>query len=121
MWSKFKAGTLIRNILKSNADILELVGDNIFPLIAPKDTVGDIIVYQRDKYSKEYTNMGVSSQQCLVNVGVISDDYDRSQELAELINDALEGSHDGNRIRLTDSTEDYADGKYLQVLVFSIE
>lgn len=121
MWSKFKAGTLIRNILKSNLEILGMVGDNILPLVAPKSTAGDIIIYWRDKYSKEYSNMGVASQKCEVNVVAISDDYDRSQDLAELINDSLEGTHGDYRIRLSDSTEGFEDGKYIQVLVFSIE
>jgi len=120
MSAKFKAGTLIRNILKADTEIFSIVGENIFPLVAPKETVGDIILYQRDEYSKEYTNMGVANEKCKVYVEAISDDYDKSQSLAELINATLEGKHEGIVIRLEDSTEDYADGKYLQVLLFSV-
>ena len=121
MWNKIKAGTFIRSILTANTGIVSMVGDNILPLVAPKETQGDIIIYWRDKYSRTYTNMGISTQECIINVVVISDDYDRSQELAELIDGVLVGTHDGSRVNLSDSTEGFEDGKYLQVLVFSIE
>lgn len=121
MWNKIRAGTFIRDVLISKPKIVAMVGDNILPLVAPKETEGDIIIYWRDKYSRTYTNMGISTQECLVNVAVISDDYDRSQELAELIDDGLVGMHEGNRVNLSDSTEGFEDGKYIQLLVFSIE
>lgn len=121
MWNKIRAGTFIRSILTSKSDIVAMVGENILPLVAPKETQGDIIIYWRDKYSRNYTNMGIATQECIINVAIISDDYDRSQDLAELVDDTLVGMHDGNRVNLSDSTEGFEDGKYLQVLVFSIE
>lgn len=123
MATKFRVGTAIRSILIANEAIFSAVGDNIFPVVAPKETVGDLIVYARDEYSKEYCNMGIAKQKCRVLVEVVSEDYDRSQLIAEAINDALEGEHVelNLRIKMLDSTEDYADGKYLQLLEFSIE
>lgn len=121
--NKFKITTEIRSILQESPEIANLVGKNIYPLVAAEGTEGDFIVYQRDGYKQVYTQMGVASQTPLIFVNAVSDDYDRSQELASLIYEALEGtfSEPDMRIRLEDSTEDYENGKYIQVLQFSID
>lgn len=123
---KFRIGTTIRKILIENEKVKELVGDKIFPLVAPQSTEGDLIVYYRDEYSKDYTNMGVYNDNCKVFVTIVSDNYDRSQEIAEAVDNALEGTFFQNtenqiQVRLSDSTEDYADNKYIQVLLFEIQ
>ena len=124
--SKFRIGTVIRKILIDNEDVKQLVGDKIFPLVAPQSTEGDLIVYYRDEYSKDYTKMGVYNDNCKVYVTIVSDSYDRSQEIAEAVNNALEGTFFQNtdnqiQVRLSDSTEDYADNKYIQVLLIEIQ
>ena len=121
--SKFKITTRVRAALLEKVEIAEMVGNQIFPVVAPKDTKGDFIIYKRDEYSKEYTKMGISSQTCRVYVNAISDDYDRSQELAYQINESLEGLHTDLKmdVKLVDSTEDFEDGKYIQVLLFDIK
>jgi len=70
--------------------------------------------------------MGVYNDNCKVYVTIVSDSYDRSQEIAEAVNNALEGTFFQNtdnqiQVRLSDSTEDYADNKYIQVLLFEIQ
>jgi hypothetical protein len=121
--SKFKITTKVRNSLLACQEITDLTGENIFPVVAPEDTQGDLIVYQRDKYSKKYNKMGIYEQECRVNVAAISEDYDRSQHLAYLVNEALEGIHTdlGMEVYLDDSTEDFEDNKYIQVLSFNIK
>lgn len=121
--NKFKVTTEIRSLLLSSPAISSLVQDKIFPLVAPTDTQGDFIIYQRDGYKTEYTKMGRYMDKPLVYINAVSDDYDRSQEIASVIYDYLEGDfvNPTMRIRLEDSTEDYEDGKFIQVLQFSIE
>ena len=121
--SKFKITTKIRTALLAKSEISDMVGERVFPVVAPKDTIGDFIIYQRDEYSKDYTKMGISGQSCRVYVTAISDDYDRSQDLAYQINESLEGVHpDLNmEVKLVDSTEDFEDNKYIQVLLFDIK
>jgi hypothetical protein len=121
--SKFKITTKVRDALLACPEITALTGGHIFPVVAPEDSEGDFIVYQRDKYSKKYTKMGIYEQECRVNVAAVSEDYDRSQHLAYLINEALEGIHHdlGMEVYLDDSTEDYVDNKYIQVLSFNIK
>lgn len=121
--SKFKITTQLREVLLSSVGVSSLVSVRIYPIIAPKDTKGDFIIYQRDEYSKEYTKMGICSQRCRVYVNAVSDDYDRSQELAYQINECLEGFHTNLNldVKLIDSTEDFEDGKFIQVLLFEIK
>lgn len=121
--SKFKITTKVRAALLAKSEISDIIGERIFPVVAPKNTKGDFIIYQRDEYSKDYSKMGIIGQSCRVYVNAISEDYDRSQELAYQINEALEGIHRdlGMDVKLVDSTEDFEDNKYIQVLLFDIK
>lgn len=123
--SKFKVTTKIRQKLLNDPEITELIRDQIFPVIAPKDTIGDFIVYQRDGYGKERTKMGVAETKPSVFVLAVSADYDRSQHLAYLIDKCLDPeTNDPNsdlKVQLKDSTEDFDDDKYIQALLFEIQ
>lgn len=119
----FKITTEVRAILLASDSIRDIVDEKIFPVITPENTEGDFIVYQRDGYKQGYTQMGVSNQKPIVNVTAVSENYDRSQNLASLIYDTLSGEFTDPDIyiELEDSTEDFIDNKYIQVLQFSIE
>lgn len=121
--NKFSITNEIRAILLENPAVSAVVGDKIFPLVAPKDTTGDFIIYQRDEYSIDRAKMGMITQKCRVYINAVSEDYDRGQQLAAAIFEALEGNftEPDMRIQLVDSTEDYEAGKYIQILLFSIE
>ena len=119
----FKITTELRAILLNNPEIVSLVDDKIFPIVAPEGTEGDFITYQRDGYKQVFTQFGVAEQIPYVNVAAISDDYDRNQALASLIYDTLSGEFQEPdiAIQLEDSTEDFIDNKFIQVLQFSIK
>ena len=119
----FKNTTEVRAILLASESIKDIVDEKIFPVIAPENTEGDFIVYQRDGYKQDCTKFGVYRQVPIVNVIAVSENYDRSQELASLIYDTLSGDFTDPDIyiELEDSTEDFIDNKYIQVLQFSIE
>lgn len=119
----FKITAEIRSILLQNEEIKSIVGEKIFPIMAPEDTDGDFIVYQRDELKQEYTKMGVASQVSVLYLTAVSESYVRSNSLASLIYDTLSGDfRDPNmHIQLEDSTEDFIDKKFIQVLQFSIK
>ena len=119
----FKITTAVRDILLGSDEIKALIDEKIFPIIAPEKTDGDFIVYQRDGFKQDTTKFGVARQTPLVNVTAISGKYDSSQDLACLIYDTLSGrfSNPDITIELEDSTEDFIDNKYIQVLQFSIK
>ena len=119
--SKWKATITVRSILLASPEIAAMLNGKIFPLVAPKDTEGDFIVVQRDKYSKQRSQMGVANEDCQVFVNIVSDDYDKSCILAELVDQALEGERNGLSIQLLDSTEDFESDKFIQVLLFKLD
>lgn len=125
-YQKWNIGDDIREMLLADADIVQAVGQNIFPIVSPAEVYGDFIIYKREKYSKSWTKMGVVEDDCQVSISVVSDDYDSATSIAKLIDNCLTGQHfiKDNTVRLNidlmDSTEDF-DGKYFQVLLFRIK
>lgn len=120
---KFTMITGVVKLLRDSSALAEMIGTKIFPIIAPEGTPGDFIAYQRDGMDIEWTKMGPSLQRSYFYINVVSDDYDRSLKIADIVYDALEGEwqNPDMQIRLTDYVEDYVDKKYLQVLQFSIQ
>ena len=117
----FAITSTLRDLMLADSKIKTLVGSRIYPLLAPNGTEGDFIVYQRDGYAIDKTKMGIYLTQPMVYLNIVSEDYDRSQELAGLIFNCLVGKYDTMEISLEDSTEDITDKKYIQVLLFKIK
>lgn len=125
-YQKWFIGNDIRTILLKDEDIVNCVGNNIFPIIAPEKTEGDFILYVRNKYTKSAVKMGVYQDECEVAVIAISDNYDSAIALASMIDRTLTGPHtldNGVRLQITlaDSTETFDDDKYIETLVFNIK
>lgn len=120
---KFLAIQDVVALLSNSPKIQALVGDKIFPLIAPEDTSGDFIAYQRDGYKREDSNMGVVVQRSIFLITVVSDTHERSLLIADAVYDVLEGDHSeyNMRIRMENYGEDYIDRKFIQVLQFYLE
>lgn len=123
---KWFIGNAIRDILVSDFDVFEQVGNHIYPLVAPENTKGDFIVYLRQKYGRESVKQGIYEDVCEVAVIAISEDYDRACELVLNIDSALSGRHRIDSecsvdITLVDSTESFEDNKYIETLVYSIK
>lgn len=125
-YHKWGIGNDIREILLADETLSGVVGTNIFPVIAPEGTLGDFILYRRDKYSKTSTKMGIVEDVCEVVVTVVSDDYDSSFSIAAQVDNILVGKHTLNSginvtINLVDSTEMFEDNKYIQTMLFEIK
>ena len=124
-FNKFSITTDIRKLLLQDAELSILVGTNIFPVIAPEDTTGDIIVYYRHQYSKQYAGDIEVLDTCKIFFAIVSDNYDRSIKIAQTVNNIIEGTHYnsdnyGYKCHLADSTEDFSDKKYIQILLYNI-
>ena len=118
----FRITDEVRQLLLGSQEITGMIARKVFPIMAPENTDGDFIVYQRDGYKQDSTKFGISSQTPIVFVSAVSDDYERSIDLASMIYDTLSGDFrdPDMHIELEDSTEDFIDKKYIQVLQFSI-
>lgn len=123
--SKFKITTKIRQKLLNDPEINKIVKKKVYPIVAPEGTEGDFIVYQRDGYGKKRSQMGTAQTNPSVFVNAISVDYDRSQHLAYLIDKCLDPDindpESDLRMLLVDSTEEFSDDKFIQVLLFEIQ
>ena len=54
----FKVTNEVRGILLKSKEIVGYVEDKIFPVMAPENTAGDYIIYQRDGYKPvSYTHL----------------------------------------------------------------
>lgn len=125
-YQKWFIGNDIRTLLLNDEEIVNQVGSNIYPLIAPENTFGDFIIYMRNKYAKSAVKNGVYQDECEVAVVGISDNYDSAISLASKIDNALSGQYtleNGVKIQITlvDSTETFDDDKYIETLVFNIK
>lgn len=126
--TKFSVCTELRKLLLDDSVISDLVGNKIYPIIAPEGTEGDYIVYVRDQYSINRTKQGIYEQTCIVFISCVSSKYDTSQKIAEAVFNCLDSKYKIttenlviNSIEMLDSTEDYADDVYIQTLEFSIK
>lgn len=123
---KWFVGNAVRDVLVADENIQRAVGEDIYPVVAPEGTVGPFILYQRDKYKRDYGKMGLYEEECHLIITVVSDDYDTGIAIANMVDGALSGSittEEGCKFDATlyDSTEGFDDNKYFEQLVFSIK
>lgn len=117
-----KVTNVVADLLAADEALSALVGNKIFPIVAPNGTPGNYIVYQRDGYKEQGTKTGVAWRQPFVILACVSSNYRESQQIASSACDCLCGEFRDPymRIALEDSTEDYDGKKYVQALKFSI-
>ena len=117
---KFTVGSYARTYLLSIPAIKAIVGERIYPGIAPEGTTGTFVVYERDSYEVLNSKMGIYLQEANIAYEVVSDTYDEGQTLAVLILENLQGRHNNLNFQVVDSAEYYTEKKYRQVLLFKI-
>lgn len=121
MNTKFAVGTTVRSRLLQDQAIVSIIDDRIYPVIVPKGTSGDFIVYVRDSYSKQRNGMG-NTEECGLYIVCGSKSYDTSVDLAEKVNAICEGFNAPGirRMELADSSEEFESDIYMQILLFNI-
>ena len=115
---KWKIGSWLRTKLLD-------ITTNVFPVVAPENTKGDVIVYRRSSLERSQSHIGYYEDTVYYDIVIISDNYDRSAEIAEKVDDALSGNfadEAGKRFvsNISGGYEDYQDGKYYNVITFKI-
>lgn len=124
-FQKWWIGNVVRALLLADEGVSGIVGEDVFPIVAPENTDGEFIIYRRVAYSKQVVKEGVYQDKCNLELVVVSDNYDNSVALAELIDNCLTGNHttdEGEKFSmlLADSSEGFDDNKYWQKLNFEI-
>ena len=115
----------MREILLSFEEIVGLVGEHIYPCVAPENTEGNFYVYNRTEYARNYEKFGLYTDTATVLLRAVSDDYDTSITMAELADEVLSGLHRNDdgvviRFRLIDSKEGHDGFQYFQDLFFAV-
>lgn len=113
------------NKLLSVDSIKSVVNNKVYPLIASLNTTFPYIVFQRT--STPFSNKDNVYQDSInIEIIAVSDNYDKSVELTELIRNELEGKRNITveefriaSIKLIDTSESYSNDAYLQSLTFN--
>ena len=116
---------VIYYLLANNTTITNYIGTRIFPLVLPENSNFPLVVYER-RTNPEYTKDGAALKFTIAVITVISNDYSQSIDIATAINNVFDdysGTVNGinvQAIRLDSVDEMYANGAYMQKLVYNI-
>lgn len=121
-------GKAVYQILSNDIKVKEMVVNKIYPLIANQGTTYPFIVYKRTGIEPVTSkDKFICNEITSVDVIIASDRYDESIELAELVQDALNGKngiYSGINIidiNLISADEDYIEDTFIQNLTFNIK
>ncbi len=108
-----------------NSSVTGYTGTRIYPIVMPENTPFPMVVYER-RTNPEYSKDDAVLKLTTGIITVISDDYTESIDLANAVNSALENYNgivsgiDVKDIMLESVDEIYANGAYMQKLVYNI-
>ena len=118
-------GKIIKKLLLSNEQLKSYIGDKVYPLIADTSTTYPFIIYRRsaivNSSSKDDADESVN-----VEIYIVSERYDESISIAELVRSTLEhrkGKFEDlyiDDIIITDASESYEGDAFVQYLTITI-
>ena len=116
--------TAIYSILNSNEEIKKVVGNNIYPVVAPLNTKNPYVVYKR-QITTQNDNKDSRYSMVSIELNIYSNNYQQSIQIAELCKNTLEDIYnkevEGYKIKYIVSTsidEDYNEDYYSQTMYF---
>lgn len=116
--------TAIYSILTGNEEIKKIVGNNIYPVVAPLNTKNPYIVFKR-QINIQNDNKDSRYSIVTIELNVYSNDYQQTNKIAELAKNTLEDIYnkevEGFKIKYIVSTsidEDYNEDYYSQTMYF---
>lgn len=112
----------VYKLLVANKDLVAMVDNKMYPIIANENTTFPFITYQRDAIYTEYTKDGKYCDNINISINIAATTYNQSIEIAELVRTAIEGKRidNINAIRLISMNEDYLEDIYIQNLQFNV-
>lgn len=116
--------TAIYSILSGNEEIKKMVGNNIYPVVAPLNTKNPYIVFKR-QITTQNDNKDSRYSIVSIEINVYSNNYQQSIKVAELAKNTLENVYNKEvesfKIKYIVSTsidEDYNEDYYSQTMYF---
>ena len=127
MISGININKYVRKFVQSCPELLEICPlSNIKPLILPPNKY-PFISYVHGDIIPDYTKDGLVRDNVDVLFACVSDDYEESINMAEIVRELLENKmyEDDDVlipcIRVNNISEDYIDNAYIQMLTFSLQ
>ena len=107
--------------LSSDEKLKELVGKNIYPIVAEEDVTFPFITFKKTSIYPQTFKTGVSVDRVNFEVNVAAVDYITTVTISERVRELLElrTSSYFKRIEFVGNTEDYVNSIYTQTLQFS--
>lgn len=116
--------TAIYSILRDNEEIKKMVGNNVYPVVAPLSTKNPYIVFKR-QINIQNDNKDSRYSIVSIEINVYSNDYQQVLKIAELAKNTLEDVYNKEvesfKIKYIVSTsidEDYNEDYYSQTMYF---
>lgn len=126
MSNGIEIGKVIYAVITTDSELSNMIGENIYPIIAEPDTPFPFITYTRSNiYVVNQSKDFWFNDELSFNIQICDDDYMRSCHIANLIRDLFENkvlSADDMKvynIRMTGISEMWSENAYVQSLNFS--
>lgn len=119
-------GKVIKNLLLSNEQLVNYIGDKVYPLIADNSTTYPFIIYRRSSIEKSSTKDD-ADESVNVEIYIVADKYDESISIAELVRKSVEhrkGTFEDlyiDDIIISDASESYEGDAFVQYLTITIK
>ena len=121
-------GTIsIGKVINSILSQIEPIKNKVFPIVSPSETTFPFLVYRRKGFEELSTKDKLYAESTLVELIIITDKYEESIELAELVRSTLENEKgiinniNVDKIEVIDAFEDFTENAYLQNLTIKIK
>lgn len=111
----------INNVLRTDEKLKEMVGNNIYQLVAKEPVSFPFVLFGIDSITPAYCKSGVSLDTVEFYVGVASDKYNTAVDIAERVREIIElyrSEHIANTY-MENATEGFENDAYFLKLTFT--
>ena len=121
--TSIEIGKKVYQILKINDELVNIVGDKIYPLVAESDTSYPFVVFKRTGITPEYSKDWLTMESVSVEIVCASDKYFQSVDMANIIREEMDGLRGGEILetKVDYITEDFIDDAYIQRIGFNFK
>lgn len=123
MTNSLLIGETLTNLLLSDDNLSPLIGNRIYPLVAPEGTNFPFIIYKRESLRSNGCKDGYYEDTVQFSITIVCTRYAESVEIAQKVRKTLERSNiaDMYDVHITSATEEYVEDSYVQTLNFITE
>jgi hypothetical protein len=113
----------IYGLLKVSTGLTAIVGQNIYPLVAPQLVVAPLVILRRS-FNEDYSKDGGAFFASTVEIKIFATTYNQSIQIAQIIDGILNFYASGNNIktcRITDCNEEYNENEFIQNITYELK